>query len=234
MRAKRSGPTSEEGAPPFFQTRSFCCLCLFPVLLLTRWPRRYVLPSIWEANSPPGPEACGAGRPRPTGVPARPPREARRGGGESAAREKKTKLLHALSPLPSALPPRLPHLGSHPRMCNEAVTPGLGEAGAWRARKRGGQGPECVRPTRSRARSRADFSLPPHPPPPTPPSPPPPQRFLVYGRTGWIGGLVGELLASQGATWEFGTARLEDRAAVLADFEKVGGGWREKGERIYW
>jgi len=45
---------------------------------------------------------------------------------------------------------------------------------------------------------------------------------------------VGELLASQGATWEFGTARLEDRAAVLADFEKVGGGWREKGERIYW
>jgi hypothetical protein len=60
------------------------------------------------------------------------------------------------------------------------------------------------------------------------PPPPHPQRFLVYGRTGWIGGLVGDLLASQGATWEYGTARLEDRAAVLADFERVSLNWRER------
>jgi hypothetical protein len=33
------------------------------------------------------------------------------------------------------------------------------------------------------------------------------------------------MLTAQGATWEYGTARLEDRAAVLADFEKV----RERG-----
>jgi hypothetical protein len=49
------------------------------------------------------------------------------------------------------------------------------------------------------------------------------QIFLVYGRTGWIGGLVGELLKSQGAQWEFGNARLEDRAAILADIERVSG-----------
>ncbi|KAL4537173.1 hypothetical protein Ndes2526B_g04915 [Nannochloris sp. 'desiccata'] len=47
------------------------------------------------------------------------------------------------------------------------------------------------------------------------------QVFLVYGRTGWIGGLVGDLLKSQGAKWEYGTARLEDRAAILADIARV-------------
>jgi 3,5-epimerase/4-reductase len=44
-----------------------------------------------------------------------------------------------------------------------------------------------------------------------------PQVFLVYGRTGWIGGLLGELLTARGARWSFGAARLEDRAAVAAD-----------------
>ena len=47
------------------------------------------------------------------------------------------------------------------------------------------------------------------------------QVFLVYGRTGWIGGLLGDLLKTQGATWEYGTARLEDRAAILADINRV-------------
>lgn len=45
--------------------------------------------------------------------------------------------------------------------------------------------------------------------------------FLVYGRTGWIGGHLGELLTEGGATWEYGTARLEDRAAILADIKRV-------------
>ncbi|BDA42934.1 Trifunctional UDP-glucose 4,6-dehydratase/UDP-4-keto-6-deoxy-D-glucose 3,5-epimerase/UDP-4-keto-L-rhamnose-reductase [Coccomyxa sp. Obi] len=45
--------------------------------------------------------------------------------------------------------------------------------------------------------------------------------FLVFGRSGWIGGLVGELLTSQGAKFEFANARLEDRAGILADIERV-------------
>ena len=48
--------------------------------------------------------------------------------------------------------------------------------------------------------------------------------FLVYGRSGWIGGLVGDLLKASGATWEYGTARLEDRAGILADIERVSAG----------
>ena len=41
--------------------------------------------------------------------------------------------------------------------------------------------------------------------------------FLVYGRTGWIGGLLGKILTSQGARWSFGNARLEDRGAIHSD-----------------
>ena len=47
------------------------------------------------------------------------------------------------------------------------------------------------------------------------------QRFLVFGKSGWIGGLLGELLASQGANYVYADARLEDRAGVLADIERV-------------
>ena len=49
----------------------------------------------------------------------------------------------------------------------------------------------------------------------------PGQVFLVFGRSGWIGGLVGELLTQQGARFEFANARLEDRAGILADIERV-------------
>lgn len=35
---------------------------------------------------------------------------------------------------------------------------------------------------------------------------------------------MGELLKKQGAKFEYGTARLEDRAAILADIERVGAG----------
>ncbi|EIE24435.1 NAD-dependent epimerase/dehydratase [Coccomyxa subellipsoidea C-169] len=45
--------------------------------------------------------------------------------------------------------------------------------------------------------------------------------FLVFGRSGWIGGLVGELLTSQGTKFEYANARLEDRAGILADIERV-------------
>lgn len=48
------------------------------------------------------------------------------------------------------------------------------------------------------------------------------RRWLIYGKTGWIGGLLGEILTKQGETWAFGDARLEDRQAILADIEKVG------------
>ena len=44
--------------------------------------------------------------------------------------------------------------------------------------------------------------------------------FLVYGRNGWIGGMLGKLLAEQGARWSFGTARLEDRGGILSDIRK--------------
>ncbi|KAK2078738.1 hypothetical protein QBZ16_003578 [Prototheca wickerhamii] len=46
-------------------------------------------------------------------------------------------------------------------------------------------------------------------------------KFLIYGKNGWIGGLVGELLKKEGADFEYGTARLEDRAAIIADLERV-------------
>ena len=47
------------------------------------------------------------------------------------------------------------------------------------------------------------------------------QKFMVFGKTGWIGGLLGEILTKQGANWEFANARLEDRAALIADIERV-------------
>ena len=49
------------------------------------------------------------------------------------------------------------------------------------------------------------------------------QVFLVFGKSGWIGGLVGELLKKQGANFHWATARLEDRAALLEEIDRVGG-----------
>jgi len=45
--------------------------------------------------------------------------------------------------------------------------------------------------------------------------------FLVYGRTGWIGGKIGKLLTEQGHEWSYGSARLEDRRAVIDDIERM-------------
>lgn len=48
-----------------------------------------------------------------------------------------------------------------------------------------------------------------------------PTTFLVYGRTGWIGGLLGSYLREQGIRFEYGNARLEDRKAIEADIRRV-------------
>ncbi len=47
------------------------------------------------------------------------------------------------------------------------------------------------------------------------------QVFLIFGKTGWIGGLVGDELKKQGAKFEYANCRLEDRSAVVAEIERV-------------
>ena len=49
----------------------------------------------------------------------------------------------------------------------------------------------------------------------------PPFKFLIYGRTGWIGGLLGKLCEKQGIPYEYGRGRLEDRSQLLADIQNV-------------
>ena len=45
-------------------------------------------------------------------------------------------------------------------------------------------------------------------------------RFLIYGRTGWIGGMLGELLSKRGLSYFFGAARLLDRAGIEEDIRR--------------
>jgi hypothetical protein len=45
--------------------------------------------------------------------------------------------------------------------------------------------------------------------------------FLIFGKSGWIGGLVGQYLKEQGAKYEYASCRLEDRAAVISEIERV-------------
>lgn len=47
-------------------------------------------------------------------------------------------------------------------------------------------------------------------------------KFLVYGKTGWIGGLLGKLLEEKGLAYEYGSARLENRADVIQDLQNSG------------
>ena len=47
------------------------------------------------------------------------------------------------------------------------------------------------------------------------------QVFLVFGKSGWIGGLIGGMLKERGLKFEYANARLEDRAGILADIERV-------------
>ncbi|KAG6424444.1 hypothetical protein SASPL_114862 [Salvia splendens] len=46
-------------------------------------------------------------------------------------------------------------------------------------------------------------------------------KFLIYGRTGWIGGLLGKLCEKQEIAYEYGKGRLENRQQILADILAV-------------
>ena len=45
-------------------------------------------------------------------------------------------------------------------------------------------------------------------------------RFLVFGRTGWIGGLLGNILTEKGYEWCFANARLENRLDIYRDIDQ--------------
>jgi 3,5-epimerase/4-reductase len=51
------------------------------------------------------------------------------------------------------------------------------------------------------------------------PAPVPALKFLIYGRTGWIGGLLGGLCAARGIPFAYGSGRLESRASLEADID---------------
>ncbi|XP_035549685.1 trifunctional UDP-glucose 4,6-dehydratase/UDP-4-keto-6-deoxy-D-glucose 3,5-epimerase/UDP-4-keto-L-rhamnose-reductase RHM1-like [Juglans regia] len=46
-------------------------------------------------------------------------------------------------------------------------------------------------------------------------------KFLIYGRTGWVGGQLGKLCEKQGIPFQYGRGRLEDRSSLLADIRNV-------------
>ncbi|KAG6500625.1 trifunctional UDP-glucose 4,6-dehydratase/UDP-4-keto-6-deoxy-D-glucose 3,5-epimerase/UDP-4-keto-L-rhamnose-reductase RHM1-like [Zingiber officinale] len=46
-------------------------------------------------------------------------------------------------------------------------------------------------------------------------------KFLIYGKTGWIGGLLGRICQKQGIAYEHGRGRLEDRTQLILDIQKV-------------
>ncbi|XP_058113167.1 trifunctional UDP-glucose 4,6-dehydratase/UDP-4-keto-6-deoxy-D-glucose 3,5-epimerase/UDP-4-keto-L-rhamnose-reductase RHM1-like [Magnolia sinica] len=46
-------------------------------------------------------------------------------------------------------------------------------------------------------------------------------KFLIYGRTGWIGGLLGNLCRDGKIEFEYGRGRLEDRKTILDDIKRV-------------
>ncbi|PPR90472.1 hypothetical protein GOBAR_AA30213 [Gossypium barbadense] len=53
------------------------------------------------------------------------------------------------------------------------------------------------------------------------PSQKPSLKFLIYGRTGWIGGLLGKLCEKQDIPFEYGKGRLEQRSQLLDDIQTV-------------
>ncbi|CAL5442319.1 unnamed protein product [Camellia sinensis] len=48
-----------------------------------------------------------------------------------------------------------------------------------------------------------------------------PLKFLIYGRTGWIGGLLGKLCESQGIDYVYGSGRLENRSSLDSDLASI-------------
>ena len=47
------------------------------------------------------------------------------------------------------------------------------------------------------------------------------QKFLLYGKNGWIGGMLIELIKAAGDEVVLGDARLENREAVAAEIDAV-------------
>lgn len=45
-------------------------------------------------------------------------------------------------------------------------------------------------------------------------------RYLVFGRTGWIGGKLGDLLTEQGKTFKFAESRTYDRESLMREVEE--------------
>lgn len=46
-------------------------------------------------------------------------------------------------------------------------------------------------------------------------------KFLIYGKSGWIGGLLGKLCKEGGIQFEYGKGRLEDRESLADDIRRV-------------
>lgn len=46
-------------------------------------------------------------------------------------------------------------------------------------------------------------------------------KFLIYGRTGWIGGLLGKMCTERGIPYEYGKGRLENREQIVQDIAAV-------------
>ncbi|CAJ1928126.1 unnamed protein product [Sphenostylis stenocarpa] len=46
-------------------------------------------------------------------------------------------------------------------------------------------------------------------------------KFMIYGRTGWIGGLLGKLCQERGIQYHYGSGRLENRSSLEADITAV-------------
>ncbi|KAL2525378.1 Trifunctional UDP-glucose 4 [Abeliophyllum distichum] len=46
-------------------------------------------------------------------------------------------------------------------------------------------------------------------------------KFLIYGRTGWIGGLLGKLCKERGMEFEYGAGKLQDRNSLIEDIRRV-------------
>lgn len=46
-------------------------------------------------------------------------------------------------------------------------------------------------------------------------------KFLIYGKTGWIGGLLGKICEKQGILYEYGRGRLQERSQLIEDVRRV-------------
>ncbi|XP_042488528.1 trifunctional UDP-glucose 4,6-dehydratase/UDP-4-keto-6-deoxy-D-glucose 3,5-epimerase/UDP-4-keto-L-rhamnose-reductase RHM1-like [Macadamia integrifolia] len=46
-------------------------------------------------------------------------------------------------------------------------------------------------------------------------------KFLIYGKTGWIGGLLGEICRKQGIDFAYGNGRLEQRDQIESDLRAI-------------